>query len=81
MSKHVFNVEFGEPSIDSYRGTTYDPVVVIATSYDEAAKKAVAYIESLPDTGVVLEDGSLKIKERAEVKVRTVRMISEKVIH
>ena len=88
--KKLFYVEFGEPRVRmslSFSFNPIQPVFVVATDYNQAAEKALAYIEykrSLePRKGVLTSDGSLNRhmdEEPEEVKIRSVSIASEDVV-
>lgn len=87
--KKLFLVEFGEPEVPdvmSFRFGGPRPVYVVANDYNEAANKAMLYMEAKKDTmpkkSIIGEDGSLNnLNERKEeIKVIAVRLASDEII-
>lgn len=84
MKKLLFIVEFGEAEIiNTYRSSQQSPIFVVANDYNEAADKALAYIEyknSLKLKNVLTEDGSLNKTTNEPIKIKAIRLASEEVV-
>lgn len=87
--KKLFIVEFGEPRITSFMSLRFggpESVYVVAKDYNEAANKAVLYMEvkkaNMPKKPIVDLDGSLynHKEEDEEIKVIAVRLASDEII-
>jgi hypothetical protein len=89
----LFIVEFGSPDIGggSLLGFfgSQKPLYVVATSYDEAAKKALIYVEAKnaeleedKPKSVVAPDGSLRLNydDEIELKVKAVRLACDEIV-
>ena len=82
--KKLYVVEFGRPSGNDnwiiISGSNQGPVFVVARSYDEAATKALNYVEENSSKKSILDsDGSLKMNEE-ELKVKAVKLASDFII-
>lgn len=73
----LFHVNFGNNELFSM--SSAPNFYVMARSYDEAVEKAYLKVESLPTKSVVGSDGSLNLNQE-ELKVRVVKLISDKII-
>ena len=87
--KKLFYVEFGEPKVRMSFSSLFNsiqPVFVVAKDYNEAAEKALAYIEYKrsiePKRSVLTSDGSLNrhMDEEEDVRIRSVSIASEDVV-
>lgn len=79
----LFLVKFGKPTIENVfgGGSSQDPVFVLAKDYDEAAKKAEAWVEeNFENKGVVAEDGSLNV-DMNQNRIKSVEIASDKLIY
>jgi hypothetical protein len=83
-NKKLFIVEFGDPDISqSWRSGSQSPIFVVATDYNQAANKAIAYIESKQKNkhDIIGPDGSLDLpKEREEIKIKAVKIAGDEII-
>lgn len=90
--KKLFLVEFGEPDIAYNKfSMNYEPAIfVIARDYNEAANKAMIYIESKQKTeesrSVLTEDGSLNNaflnsnKKEKKPEIRAIKFAGEVIL-
>jgi hypothetical protein len=91
--KKLFIVEFGEPELNGgFWAGSYcrqSPIFVVAKDYNEAADKAMAYVEykktitPKPKRDVLTSDGSLNyFREETDepIKIRGIKLASEEVI-
>jgi hypothetical protein len=87
--KKLFIVEFGEPSMPNFMSFRFGgpkPIYVVAKDYNEAANKAMLYMEakkaSMPKKSVLDEDGSLNrsMDIDEEIKIIGVRLAAEEII-
>jgi hypothetical protein len=87
--KKLFIVEFGRPelgfgSMFGFASNVQQPVYVIASDYNEAAEKALAYVEYKRKTtprNILTDDGSLNpIKDDDEIKVKAVKLAADEII-
>jgi hypothetical protein len=91
--KKLFLVEFGDPELSGFwSGCHYgqNPVFVVAKDYNEAAEKALAYVEykrsiaPKPKRDVLTSDGSLNNfrydTQNEEIKIRAIKLASEDVV-
>jgi hypothetical protein len=82
--KKLYVVEFGRPSGNDnwivISGSRQGPVYVVARTYDEAAQKAIDYLEANTTKQSVLDsDGSLKMNQE-ELRVNAVKLASDFII-
>ena len=87
----LFYVEFGEPETPGYYGgsgsSRQKPLYVIARTYDEAAKKAMSYVEFQQDViqetkKIIDADGSLVLHTDDDcIKIKAVKLASEEIIY
>jgi len=87
--KLLFYVEFGEPRL---RGLSFSfstgqaPVFVVAKDYNEAAEKALAYVEyknnNQEKRSILTPDGSLDNSaiDKEDVKIKSISIASEEVV-
>lgn len=81
----LFIVEFGKPDspgggwISFSSGERLEPVYVIAKSYNEAGRKAIAWAEGKVGSGVVGEDGSLKL-DINDISVKCIKVAADQII-
>jgi len=86
--KLLFLVEFGEPQVGfAFNFGNQSPIYVVAKDYNEAAEKALAYVEykkiTAPKKNILTRDGSLNKSEDFaddEVKIRAIKLASEDVV-
>jgi hypothetical protein len=87
--KKLFIVEFGEPKLPNFtnfRSSNLKPIYVIARDFNEAANKAVLYMEAKKQCGikkpVIDSDGSLNNRTEIdyEIKVESVKLAAEEII-
>ena len=87
--KKLFIVEFGEPTMPNFMNFRFGgpkPIYVIAKDYNEAANKAMLYMEakrdSMPKKPVIDLDGSLNNRTEIdeEIKIVAVKLASEEII-
>ena len=88
--KKLFLVEFGEPQVStlsfSFSSNLQSPLYVVAHDYNEAAEKALSYIEykrtlDQPKNSILTSDGSLIPNIEEELaKIRAIRLASEEVV-
>lgn len=89
--KKLFIVEFGEPKISSspwmsFGSNSVSPLYVVATNYNEAAEKALSYVEykktlEQPKKSILTSDGSLLPNiEEEPVNICAIRLASEEVV-
>lgn len=88
----LFIVEFGTPdgsmTLMSLMNSGQKPLYVVATSYDEAAQKALMYAEAKREENggdsksIVTPDGSLRLDDDDdfELTVKGVRIASDEVV-
>lgn len=91
--KKLFIVEFGEPDVIGgfWSGCHHSqsPLFVVAKDYNEAANKALAYVEykktitPKPKKDVLTSDGSLNNfwdETEENIKIRLIKLASEEVV-
>jgi hypothetical protein len=89
--KKLFYIEFGEPRASGFLSFSLgspglSPVYVVATDYNEAACKAMAYAEYKREfktkNDILTPDGSLRNTDRddEEIKIRSISVVSDDVI-
>lgn len=86
--KKLFIVEFGAPDvIHSWSVCKQDPVFVVAKDYNEAANKAMMYIEykekNKPEKSIISYDGSLDLSKDDNndmIKIKAIKLATEEVI-
>lgn len=93
--KKLFIVEFGEPKISSspwmsFGGNSQSPLYVVATNYNEAAEKALAYSEykktlDRPKNAILTQDGSLlpgiaRGEEEEPVSICGIKLAADEVV-
>jgi len=85
--KKLYYVEFGEPRLRGMMsfgfGSGQSPIFVVARDYNEAAEKALAYVEykNLNEKRTVLTpDGSLDNTPIEDVKIKSISIASEDIV-
>jgi len=81
-NKKLFIVEFGEPSYSSY-SYSQQPIYVVAMDYNDAAEKALAYVEykkTINPKKILTNDGSLNNETDEVVKIKGIKIASEEVV-
>jgi hypothetical protein len=88
--KLLFYVEFGEPRLRGLSftfGGSQAPVFVVAKDYNEAAEKALAYVEyKNSDDGnkrsILTADGSLdnSVLDKEDIKIKSISIASEDIV-
>jgi len=85
--KLLFCVEFGESRLSgmSFSGSGQAPVFVVAKDYNEAAEKALAYVEyknNQVKRSILTPDGSLdnRVINKKDVSIKSISIASEEVV-
>jgi hypothetical protein len=80
--KKLFIVEFGEAGGSLWNCCSQKPIYVVAKNYNEAADKAMLYVEyKMKNKPVITSDGSLYKREEEEIiKVNAVKLAGEEVL-
>lgn len=81
-NKKLFIVEFGEPS-SSFTYSQQQPIYVVAIDYNDAAEKALAYVEykkTINPKKILTHDGSLNNETDEVVKIKGIKIASEEVV-
>lgn len=78
--EHLYQVDFGEPGLSSMFGySQVKPALVLATSMDQAAEKAI--ISRMTDSKQPVLSGDGSLNNMAVPEVRSVILISNKLIY
>lgn len=86
----LFYVEFGEPETPGYYGggsSKQKPLYIIAKSYDEAAKKAMNYVDAQQEEvqeskSIIDSDGSLRLNTEDDcIKIKSIKIASDEIIY
>lgn len=75
--KNLYEIDFNDNKGVFSWGVTRSSIYVIAESYEQAAVKAMLYLESKPKQ-IIDEDGSLQ--QEAKLAIKAIRLISDEVI-
>lgn len=84
--KKLFIVEFGQPvmpNIMNWNGSTVKPVYVVARDYNEAAGKAMIYLESKmrnEPKSVIGMDGSLNLQVDEKIEIVAVKLAATEIL-
>lgn len=85
-NQQLYFVEFGKPDPPGFSSFSFSekkkPLFVMASGYEEAAQKALAFAsEKSENTPVVSYDGSLCIpSEEDELRVKSVKLVSDEIV-
>lgn len=81
--KKLYIVEFGRPSPQGFHFSSagaHEPLYVVAGSYDEAAAKAITYVEHKTSVQNILDsDGSLRNFD-SDVNVKMVKLACDEIV-